>query len=117
MAAFRKPVSAVRAVWNVQRELTARGIPPLSIKVGIHHGPCIVVNLNDRLDYFGSTVNVAARLPHFSAGGELIISGEIRNDPEVTQFLETTAAPNSVSRFQGEIRGYDNSMEMWRVKI
>lgn len=117
MAAFRKPVSAVRAVWNVQRELTARGVPPLSIKVGIHHGPCIVVNLNDRLDYFGSTVNVAARLPHFSAGGELIISGEIRNDPEVTQFLETTAAPNSVSRFQGEIRGYDNSMDMWRVKI
>jgi len=117
MAAFRKPVSAVRAVWNVQRELTARGIPPLSIKVGIHHGPCIVVNLNERLDYFGSTVNVAARLPHFSAGGELILSGEIRNDPEVTQFLEATAAPNSVSRFQGEIRGFDSSMEMWRVKI
>ncbi|NWF63996.1 MAG: adenylate/guanylate cyclase domain-containing protein [Chloroflexi bacterium] len=117
MAAFRKPFSAVRAIWNVQRELTARGIPPLTIKVGIHHGPCIVVNLNDRLDYFGSTVNIAARLPHFSAGGELILSGEIRNDPEVTQFLEQTAAPNSVSRFQGEIRGLDTSMEMWRVKI
>lgn len=117
MAAFRKPVSAVRAIWNVQRELTARGIPPLSIKVGVHHGPCIVVNLNDRIDYFGSTVNISARLPHFSAGGELILSGEIRNDPEVTQFLEKNASPNSVSRFLGEIRGYDSSMEIWRVKI
>lgn len=117
MAAFRKPVSAVRAVWNVQRELTARGIPPLTIKVGIHHGPCIVVNLNERLDYFGSTVNVAARLPNFSAGGELILSGEIRNDPEVAQFLEQNAAPNSVSRFQGEIRGIESTIEMWRVKI
>jgi len=117
MAAFRKPVSAVRAIWDVQRELTARGIPPLSIKVGVHHGPCIVVNLNDRLDYFGSAVNIAARLPHFSAGGELILSGEIRNDPEVTEFLARNSAPNSVSRFQSELRGYDNSMEMWRVKI
>ncbi|MBE7434277.1 MAG: adenylate/guanylate cyclase domain-containing protein [Anaerolineales bacterium] len=117
MAAFRKPVSAVRAIWNVQRELTARGIPPLTIKVGVHHGPCIVVNLNDRLDYFGSTVNIAARLPHFSAGGELILSGEIRNDPEVLEFLEKHAAPNSVSRFQGEIRGIDSAKEMWRVRI
>jgi class 3 adenylate cyclase len=117
MAAFRKPVSAVRAIWNVQRELTARGIPPLTIKVGVHHGPCIVVNLNDRLDYFGSAVNIAARLPHFSVGGELILSGEIRNDPEVSEFLAKNAAPNSVSRFQGEIRGYDAAMEMWRIKI
>ncbi|MCB0100582.1 MAG: hypothetical protein H6635_17025 [Anaerolineales bacterium] len=117
MAAFRRPVSAVQAIWNVQKELTARGVPPLSIKVGIHHGPCIVVNLNDRLDYFGSTVNVAARLPHFSSGGELILSADIRNDPEVNQFLEEHAAPNSITRFQGEVRGYSPSMDMWRVKI
>jgi class 3 adenylate cyclase len=117
MAAFRKPVSAVRAIWNVQKELTIRGIPPLTIKVGVHHGPCIVVNLNDRLDYFGSTVNIAARLPHFSAGGELILSAEIRNDPEVSEFLERNAAPNSVSKFQGEIRGIGSMMEMWRVRI
>ena len=117
MAAFRKPVCAIRAIWNVQKELTARGIPPLTIKIGLHHGPCIVVNLNDRLDYFGSTVNIAARLPHFSAGGELILSAEIRNDPEVNEFLEKNAAPNSVSRFQGEVRGIGSAIEMWRVRI
>lgn len=117
MAAFRKPVCAIRAIWNVQKELTARGVPPLTVKVGVHHGPCIVVNLNDRLDYFGSTVNIAARLPHFSSGGELILSAEIRNDPEVNEFLEKNAAPNSVSRFQGEIRGIGSAIEMWRVRI
>ncbi|MCB9109737.1 MAG: adenylate/guanylate cyclase domain-containing protein [Anaerolineales bacterium] len=117
MAAFRNPGSAVRAIWNVQSELAARGVPLLTIKVGIHHGPCIVVNLNERLDYFGSTVNIAARMPHFSSGGELILSSEIRYDPDVTSFLEKTAAPNSVSRFLGDIRGYDTSMELWRVKI
>jgi class 3 adenylate cyclase len=117
MAAFRSPVSAVRAIWTVQKQIAERGDPPLSLKVGIHHGPCIVVTLNDRLDYFGSTVNIAARLPNFSAGGEAIYSEPIRNDEEVIEFLEKNAPPNSVSRFQGEIRGYDQSMDLWRMKM
>ncbi|HRK90272.1 MAG TPA: DUF5939 domain-containing protein [Anaerolineales bacterium] len=117
MASFRKPVSAMRAIWSVQKELTARGMPPLFIKVGIHAGPCIAVNLNDRLDYFGSTVNIAARLPGFSNGGEAIFPESVRNDPEVLEFLERNAAPNSLTRFQGDLRGFDKPMELWRVKV
>ncbi len=117
MAAFRKPSSAMRAIWDVQKQLTERGEPLLSLKVGIHHGPCIVVNLNDRLDYFGSTVNIAARLPNFSSGGEAILSEPIRSDQEVIEFLEKNAPPNSLTRFQGEIRGYDESMDLWRVRM
>ncbi|MBK9207212.1 MAG: adenylate/guanylate cyclase domain-containing protein [Anaerolineales bacterium] len=117
MAAFRSPVSAVRAIWTVQKQIAERGTPPLSLKVGIHHGPCIVVNLNDRLDYFGSTVNITARLPNFSVGGEAILSDAIRNDEDVIEFLEKNAPPNSLTRFQGEIRGYDQSMDLWRIKM
>ncbi len=117
MAAFRSPVSAVKAIWDVQRQLSARGEPHLTIKAGIHYGPCIVVNLNDRLDYFGSTVNIAARLPNFSLGGEAILSEPIRNDPEVVRFLEKYAAPNSLTRFQTEIRGFDQAMEVWKIKV
>lgn len=117
MAAFRDPASALRAIWNVQRELAGRGEPPLSIKAGIHHGPCIVVNLNERLDYFGSTVNIAARLPNFSTGGEVVFSAPIHDDLEVIEFLERNARPNSLTRFQGEIRGYDRSMELWRISL
>ncbi len=117
MAAFRHPVDALRAIWVVQKQIAARGEPPLSLKVGIHHGPCIVVNLNDRLDYFGSTVNITARLPNFSMGGEVILSEPIRNDPEVIEFLEKNASPNSLTRFQGEIRGFDQFMDLWRIKI
>lgn len=117
MAAFRSPVSALRAVWVVQEQLSARGEPPLYLKAGIHSGPCIVVNLNDRLDYFGSTVNIAARLPHFSNGGETILSESIRNDHEVVEFLEKNALPNSLSRFEGDLRGYDEPMDLWRIKL
>lgn len=117
MAAFRKPVSALRAIWNVQKEIALRGAPPLSIKAGIHTGPCIVVNLNDRLDYFGSTVNIAARLPNFSSGGQTILSEVIRNDLEVIEFLEKNAPPNSLVRFRSEVRGLDQPMDMWRIRM
>lgn len=117
MAAFRKPVSSIRSIWKVQKELEKRGVPPLSIKVGIHYGPCIVVNLNERLDYFGSTVNIAARLPNFSNGGEAIFTQAIRNDPEVMEYLEKNAPPNSLTRFQSELRGFDSPMELWRIKV
>jgi class 3 adenylate cyclase len=87
MAAFRHPVAALRAVWNAQVKIAEYGEPMLWLKVGLHKGPCIVVNLNERLDYFGSTVNIAARLPDFSQGSELIFTEEINDDPEVQEFL------------------------------
>ena len=34
----------------------------LVLKIGMHEGPCLAVTLNDRLDYFGQTVNIAARV-------------------------------------------------------
>ena len=117
MAAFRSPLSAVRAVLTIQKQIAENGDPPLSIKAGIHQGQCIVVNLNDRLDYFGSSVNIAARLPNFSRGGEAVISAPIRNDEEVLEFLEKNAPPNSLVRFQGDIRGYDQAIDLWRIKM
>ena len=117
MAAFRTPGAAMRAIWGVQKELTKRGEPLLTIKVGIHQGPCIAVNLNDRLDYFGSTVNITSRLPGFSSGGEVIFTQSIQNDPEVRSFLEKNMPSNLAVKFPGEIRGYDQTMDLWRVKM
>lgn len=46
----------------------------LGIKVGVHEGPALVVRANDRLDYFGTTVNTAARLQGSAACGEVVVS-------------------------------------------
>jgi len=117
MATFRNPVAALRAVWNAQTKIAEYGEPMLWLKVGLHKGPCIVVNLNDRLDYFGSTVNIAARLPGFSQGGELILSDEIHNDPEIYEFLAQAAKADSVSCFTGDLKGFDEPFTMWRVRV
>ncbi|HUH98839.1 MAG TPA: DUF5939 domain-containing protein [Anaerolineales bacterium] len=116
MAAFLHPASALRAITSAQKTLNGRG-QGLWLKIGIHHGPCIAVNLNGRLDYFGSTVNLAARLPHFSSGGEVVFSQSVRDDPEAVRFLEQNVPPNSVTRFQAEVKGYEELFPLWRLKI
>ena len=117
MATFRHPIHALRAVWNAQKEIAGRGEPMLWLKVGMHKGPCIVVNLNDRLDYFGSTVNIAARLPAFSQGGELIFTEEINSDPEVLQFLAENMKPGALSPFTANLKGFDDPFTMWKLQV
>jgi class 3 adenylate cyclase len=117
MATFLHPIDALRAVWGAQTEIAKRGEPMLWLKVGLHKGPCIVVNLNDRLDYFGSTVNITARLPNFSQGGELIFTENFYEDPEVRSFVAENISPNALTRFAAELKGFDQPFTMWKLRV
>ena len=84
MAAFHDPVQALRAALAMQtrvREFNARNATPVLLKLGLHEGPCIAVTLNDRLDYFGQTVNLAARLQGESRGGDIVLSLPLARQP------------------------------------
>jgi class 3 adenylate cyclase len=89
MAAFSDPAKAVDAALAVQRDVMAfnrdhaGNQQDIVIKLGLHAGACIAVNLNGRLDYFGSTVNLAARLQGQSQGGDIVLSAELAEDPGV----------------------------------
>ncbi|MBI5959826.1 MAG: adenylate/guanylate cyclase domain-containing protein [Chloroflexi bacterium] len=109
MAAFPQPAQALRAALHAQRELTRppEGRPPLSLRAGIHFGPCIAVALNDRLDYFGSTVNIASRLESLSEGDNVILSASVYQDPEVAAWLATAGNGLAVSPLQAVLKGFD----------
>ena len=117
MATFRQPISALKAVWKAQSIIAERGEPMLWLKVGLHKGPCIVVNLNERLDYFGSTVNITARLPGFSKGGELIFSEDFYSDPEIQNFVAENISPSALSQFTGDLKGFDEPFTMWKLRV
>ena len=117
MATFRQPISALKAVWKAQSIIAERGEPMLWLKVGLHKGPCIVVNLNERLDYFGSTVNITARLPGFSKGGELIFSEDFYSDPEIRSFIAENISPSALSQFKGDLKGFDEPFTMWKLRV
>lgn len=114
MAVFRQPVAALKAVKTAHAALQQlEGNPALMVKFGLHAGPCIVVTLNERLDYFGSTVNIAARLPGLAEGGEVVFSNEIRSDPEARDWLRQNY-PDPVW-FLTEVKGYDQPFDLWRM--
>ena len=60
---------------------------PIVLKLGLHAGPCIAVTTGDVLDYFGATVNIAARLEHQCHGGEVIVSDAVAREAETAAML------------------------------
>jgi class 3 adenylate cyclase len=87
---------------------------PLQLKAGLNTGPCIAVTLNDRLDYFGSTVNMAARLECLSTGSDVIISRSVYEDAKVRELIESKGL--SAVEFDMSLKGFDDErFELWRV--
>jgi len=105
MAVFTSPAAALEAALEVRQAITdfnsdhgGASAGSIMIKIGLHEGPCIAVTLNGRLDYFGTTVNMAARLQGRSEGGDIVLSAVCAEDPAVARRLaalphrrETTA--------------------------
>ncbi|MEB3237411.1 MAG: adenylate/guanylate cyclase domain-containing protein [Candidatus Sericytochromatia bacterium] len=117
MAVFDDPVAAVRSAFRMQRELQAfnatSGRPPLTLKVGIHAGPGIAVTLNDRLDYFGTTVNMAARVQGESVGDDIVLSEAVCADPGVRDLLAAEAAPREP--YKATLKGLGGQHELTRL--
>ena len=59
--------------------------PSIILKIGAHCGPSIAVTLNENLDYFGQTVNVAARVQSLADAGEICISEALYSAPGVSR--------------------------------
>jgi adenylate cyclase len=118
MAAFPRPAPALRAVTRAQRILASppAGVRPFVLKAGVHTGPCIAVTLNGRLDYFGSNVNIAARLEPLSTGSDCVITAAVRHDPEVAAMLEDAGGELSAEQTESQLKGFDEEcFLLWRV--
>ncbi len=115
MAAFADPAKAVSAAISIQDRVAefngAHGPEAISIKLGLHQGPCIAVTLNDRLDYFGSTVNIAARLQGESHGDDIVMSERLASDPAVALIIASRQARLDIAR----LRGVDTAVPFRRI--
>jgi class 3 adenylate cyclase len=92
MGTFPSTQHAMRASFamtdNLRHFNATSGLPPLSLKLGVHTGPCIVVNSNERLDYFGQTVNVAARVQALAEGDQLVVTDSALHEPGVSDLVQ-----------------------------
>ena len=113
MAAFDQPAQAVRAMAQGQRQLQTLDAD-LVLKIGIHMGSCIACNLNQRVDYFGTTVNLAARLEGQSRGHDMVLSEAAFRDAEVQAWMRSQ--PGLLAEpLQLVLKGFDTPEPLWRL--
>ena len=102
MATFPTPDRALAAALHMREAISlvvneARQ-EDLLLKIGIHEGPCLAVMLNDRLDYFGQTVNIAARIQGLASTRAIFASKSVVEYPRSSSLLKTagiTPSPQS----------------------
>lgn len=116
MAAFRSPEQAVRAALEMREEIAAdnRGSEEreLILKIGVHTGAAIVVTLNDRLDYFGQTANIAARVQNLADADEIVLTMDVHEITAVKQLLE----PFKVKTEKARLKGLHEEIPVYRVQ-
>src|SRR5712675_283359 len=95
MATFIRPEHAIVAGLRMRAAMDAlnaeRGTEDLVVKIGIHEGPCLAVMLNERQDYFGQTVNIAARVQGLATSQAIHITGPVIDAPAVAAILDKAA--------------------------
>ncbi len=99
------------ADFNQSKSLPADEM--LRLKVGLHAGACISVTLNERLDYFGSTVNIAARIKDQARAGEIIFTTALVGEAGVSELLQDK--PYECARAQ--LKGLDAPTEICRLRV
>lgn len=118
MAVFSKPSDGVRAALAIQQKLDAfneQTNDTLLLRLGLFSGPAIAVNSNDRLDYFGRTVNLAARVQGQGDAGEVILSQELLEQPDVAALVDTKGL--SVEAFTAELKGITGEQALVRLRM
>jgi adenylate cyclase len=84
MVHYPEPAGAVRSALELVAQLPEAGLPPAH--VGIAAGPVVVQGG----DYFGRTVNLAARIAAQAAAGQVLVSQSVADSaaPEGLSFVE-----------------------------
>jgi class 3 adenylate cyclase len=117
MATFVRPEHAIVAGLRMRAAMEAlnaeRGTKDLVVKIGIHEGPCLAVMLNERQDYFGQTVNIAARVQSLSTSQEIHITGPVIETPAVIDILRKA----SIKPLQKEaaLRGIADKVVVYEI--
>ncbi len=124
MAVFPQPLAALRAMLHAQQWLASpqdRPLPPgvsvpastlqpLALKASLHCGACLAINQNERLDYFGTTVNMGARLCGLCTGTDLVLSQAVLRDQEISAWLSAPGRPVKVENEQVRLKGFGDEL-------
>ena len=117
MATFPTPdrgLAAALRMREAMRELNGeRRHEDLTLKIGLHEGPCLAVTLNERLDYFGQTVNIAARVQGLAEARSIFATEPVVAYPGAACLLEQSGLRPVAQQFN--LRGLSESMKVFEI--
>lgn len=117
MANFNQPVEAVGAALEmlsgIKKLNQSSQHGGLILKIGIHRGAAISVTLNNRIDYFGQTSNIASRVQGSAGGDEIFLTEEIYTSAGVPELLQTNH--RKVESILIPLRGIDEPVKIYKV--
>ena len=114
MATFTSPVDALQAaIRMIERCRERHGGLGLGAKLGIAAGPCLAVRANDRIDFFGTTVNMAARLQAKADGGQIVVTEELAAHPDI----QTRIAPFRRAPLKATLKGISAEQHLIAIDV
>lgn len=101
MVAFTDALQCARAAVELQKIFDGNAeTGGVFLRVSIHSGPCLAVNLNSGVDYFGNTVNYAAKIQQFAGAREIAFSPEFYADTRVREYLDAAGGHPTQREFK-----------------
>jgi len=117
MATFSTPDRALAAALRMREAMTRinaeRGNEDLLLKIGIHEGPCLAVRLNNSQDYFGQTVNIAARVQGLASTRAIFVTQPVVEDPSTAKILQRQSLHPSMRR--AALRGIADETTVYEI--
>jgi class 3 adenylate cyclase len=116
MAAFVSPLDAMRAAVDLQRYFNGDNPSTrLRLRVTLNSGSCLAVNLNSNIDYFGNTVNLAAKIQSIADAGQVGFTQSVLNDAEIVPFLKEQGLP--LEKLDYETKWAKKIIPVYRVDV
>ena len=118
MATFLVSEDAINTVFEMHRSFeefnTKEGaLDQIIIKVGLHRGPCIAVTSNEALDYFGRTVNIAARIQGLSSGDDIMISKALYDETGIQALIDSFGW--KTTPIQASLKGVESAYDVVHI--
>ncbi len=108
LATFSDTALAVKTALQLQSMLNDKGeTKNLDVCVAVHHGPSIIATVNERLDYFGTTLKVLEQMLQICPGQSLVLSHNVAGDPHLSGTLDPQKMDCDI--FQAELLGMPES--------
>ena len=116
MATFVNPTDALRASHKIHQTFhPKREDTPIRLRISLNTGPCIAVRLNANADYFGGTVNIAAKLQALAEGHQIAMSEATYASPGVADLMTELGAKLDQLEYRSSALPHPICVRRWSV--